>query len=386
MDLTIVVPVYNAAAYLPACLEQLQNQGFAAGACEIVLVDDGSVDDSPRLCDEYARTIDCVRAVHQGENRGAGAARNRGIEEARGDYLYFFDADDAIEPGSLARLVERMKTDDLDVLFFGARVVYESERAEALHPQDADYFRRITQPGILNGKAMFEHQVRAGDFCAQPCVQICKTSYVREGGVRFAEGMVNEDNEFVIRSMTADGRCAMVPDTCYGYLVREGSVTTDQSKGLARLRAHMYLSDFCRARAYAARDAGEDGLCEAFSMLDEWFVDCAVEACDSMVDGFPSTPLWPDNVMAAADQRECYWRLWQRQNIIRIQEGSIADLDAKLSATRAELDESRRETVAKIEELDAAYAEIEALRSSVSFKVGRAITALPRAVKRALGR
>ena len=181
---------------------------------------------------------------------------------------------------------------------------------------------------------------------AQPCVLICKTSYVREGGVGFAEGMVNEDNEFVIRSMTADGRCAMVPDTCYGYLVREGSVTTDQSKGLARLRAHMYLSDFCRARAYAARDAGEDGLCEAFSMLDEWFVDCAVEACDSMVDGFPSTPLWPDNVMAAADQRECYWRLWQRQNIIRIQEGSIADLDAKLAATRAELDESRRETAA----------------------------------------
>ena len=105
-----------------------------------------------------------------------------------------------------------------------------------------------------------------------------------------------------------------------------------------------------------------------------------------MVDGFPSTPLWPDNVMAAADQRECYWRLWQRQNIIRIQEGSIADLDAKLAATRAELGESRRETAAKIEELDAAYAEIEALRSSVSFKVGRAITALPRAVKRALGR
>ena len=215
MDLTIVVPVYNAAAYLPACLEQLQSQGFAAGAYEIVLVDDGSVDDSPRLCDEYARTIDCVRAVHQGGNRGAGAARNRGIEEARGDYLYFFDADDAIEPGSLARLVERMKADGLDVLFFGARVVYESERAEALHPQDADYFRRITQPGILNGKAMFEHQVRAGDFCAQPCVQICKTSYVREGGVRFAEGMVNEDNEFVIkihdgrRSLRHGARCVL---------------------------------------------------------------------------------------------------------------------------------------------------------------------------------
>lgn len=386
MDLTIVVPVYNAAAYLPACLEQLRDQGLAENEYEIVLVDDGSVDDSPRLCDEYARDLACVRAVHQGENRGAGAARNRGIEEARGDYLYFFDADDSIEAGCLARLVERMQADDLDVLFFGAHVVYESERAEEQHPQDADYFRRITQPGILSGKAMLEHQVRVGDFCAQPCVQVCKTSYVRDNGVRFAEGIVNEDNEFVIRSMTADGRCAMASDLCYGYLVREGSVTTGQSKGMARLRAHIYLSDFCRARAYAAREAGESGLCEAFSMLDEWFVDCAVEACDSMVEGFPSAPLWPDNVLAAADQRECYWRLWQRQNIIRTQEGAIGDLDAKLQGVRAELEESRREMAAREEELGKAYADIEALRGSASFRIGRAITALPRAVRNVLKR
>lgn len=386
MDLTIVVPVYNAAAYLPCCLEQLQDQGFACNEYEIVLVDDGSIDGSARLCDELARNVDQVRAVHQPENGGAGAARNRGIWEARGDYLYFFDADDSLKPRSLSRLIEHMKADDLDVLFFGADIVYESERAKVAHPQDADYFRRITQPGILSGKAMFEHQVRTGDFCAQPCVQICKTSYVRENEVRFAEGIVNEDNEFVIRSMIADGRCAMVPDAYYGYLVREGSVTTDQSRGLARLRAHMYLSDFCRARAYAARDAGELGLCEAFCMLDEWFVDCAVGACDSMTDGFPSTPLWPENPLAVADQRECYWRLWQRQNIVRIQEERIEELSREAESMRERLEEAQRDIGAKVEELDAVYAEISALRSSFSFRVGRAITALPRALKSALKR
>lgn len=359
MKLSIIVPVYNAEAYLDRCCEQLFDQGFDEDSFEVVFVDDASGDASAEKLRAIAAGHRNVRVAVQSENAGAGAARNRGLALAQGEYAYCFDADDRIDAFSLSKLVARMDADALDVLFFSAYLRYENDEVAAASPQDPDYFRRTSDPGILSGKDMFVHQIRAHDFCAQPCVQVCRLSYIREHGIRFAEGIVNEDNEFVLRSLLADGRCAMVPDEHYGYCVREGSVTTTESRGFSRFRAHAYLSEFCRERAYAAKAADEDDLAWALCWFDEWLIECAVDALDVMPCPVPAESVVASEP-AAVIQRAFYRRLRERRDEIEAQRRALSDLQARIDELEGELSQ---------------------MRESTTWRVGSALTAIPRAVK-----
>lgn len=353
MRLSIVIPSYNSSRYLRQCIDQLADQGLPKGDYEVIIVDDAS----PDADDDLFRLIESsnpeVRILRQAENRGAGAARNRGLDEARGEYLYFLDADDTLERRALGSLCDKMDADVLDVLFFSASLVYEDDEARATSPQDPDYFRRLTQPGILPGKEMFIHQIRHGDFCAQPCVQVSRTAYLRSCGARFAEGIVNEDNLFVLDSLLGDGRCLMIPDELYGYHLRSGSVTTSLSRGFERFRAHVYLSDLCLERAYAAKKAGELELCEALCDFGRWLVECATLACLSMDETVPDEPL-PDCPLASMTQQWLFRRAQDQQRSIAAKDGRIRELEH----------------------------EVEQMRDSTAWKVGRAATAIPRAAKR----
>lgn len=138
--ISIVVPVYNAAATLRACADSALSQTFAD--FELLLIDDGSTDESQRIAEEYCARDERVRLVSQ-ENRGRSAARWRGVEEARGEWLCFMDADDCLPPHSLASLAAG---DDgsCDFVFGNARSIGAS-------PQDAemamDRFRHLAVRG-----------------------------------------------------------------------------------------------------------------------------------------------------------------------------------------------------------------------------------------------
>ena len=120
--ISFVIPVYNCRAHLESCLHSLLE--LQGDAYEILLIDDGSTDGSSELCDRLSRQHDCVRCIHQ-ENRGVSAARNRGIEEARGDWLMFVDADDGIDRDGLAELLkETEQGTDLDAVLFGMSFDY----------------------------------------------------------------------------------------------------------------------------------------------------------------------------------------------------------------------------------------------------------------------
>ena len=95
--ISVIVPVYNVEPYLTACVESVLRQTYSN--LEVILLDDGSTDGSGRLCDGFAQKDARVRAVHQ-QNSGVSAARNAGLDMAKGDYLYFLDGDDwALEIG-----------------------------------------------------------------------------------------------------------------------------------------------------------------------------------------------------------------------------------------------------------------------------------------------
>lgn len=121
MQLSVIIPVYNAAPYLDRCVNSVINQTYPKW--ELLLVDDGSKDGSGQICDGFAQRDGRIRVIHQ-ENAGAGAARNNGIAQAKGDYVVFVDADDYIEPHYLKQLSEHSE----DVVFIDVQCVDENGR------------------------------------------------------------------------------------------------------------------------------------------------------------------------------------------------------------------------------------------------------------------
>ncbi len=116
MDISIIVPVYNVSRYIGRCMNSLLEQDIAK--YEILLIDDGSTDSSGEICDFYGSKYDNVRVLHK-ENEGLGLTRNCGIRIAKGDYILFVDSDDYIEKNVLKELLNKLRTDDLDICFFG---------------------------------------------------------------------------------------------------------------------------------------------------------------------------------------------------------------------------------------------------------------------------
>ena len=107
MKLSIIIPVYRTQDTLPRCLDSILRQSFTD--YEVILVDDGSDDGCPQLCDEYARKDARIRVIHK-ENGGLSDARNAGIYEAKGEYITFIDSDDTIAEDTLSLVIEKIIT------------------------------------------------------------------------------------------------------------------------------------------------------------------------------------------------------------------------------------------------------------------------------------
>ena len=103
-EISVIVPVYRAEAYLHACIDSILSQTFSD--FELILVDDGSPDNCGAICDDYAARDSRVRVIHQ-ENQGQAAARNRALAVARGDWVCFVDSDDTVHPQMLERPPQR---------------------------------------------------------------------------------------------------------------------------------------------------------------------------------------------------------------------------------------------------------------------------------------
>lgn len=119
MRFSIIVPVFNTAAYLKECIESVQNQTFTDW--ELILVDDGSTDRSGAIIDEYASADMRIKALHQ-RNLGAFRARKTGISQAAGEYLLFLDADDRMESGCLVSVDKAITDNDPDIIMFVGKI------------------------------------------------------------------------------------------------------------------------------------------------------------------------------------------------------------------------------------------------------------------------
>lgn len=121
--ISVIVPVYNAEKYLKQCIDSILSQDFAD--FELLLIDDGSKDTSGSICDEYAQKDKRIRVFHK-ENRGVSSARNVGLDNAKGEWIYFSDADDEVDKNGLKRLLE-LTSNQIDLVMAGYKVLGKNQ-------------------------------------------------------------------------------------------------------------------------------------------------------------------------------------------------------------------------------------------------------------------
>lgn len=203
--ISIVVPVYNQQRYLVECLDSLRDQTFAD--IEVVCVDDGSTDGSPALLDGYTGLGARLRVVHQ-RNAGVAAARNRGLDEARGTYVMFVDSDDFIRTDTCELLHNVAREQDADIVVFGGKTFPESNWAD-----DCFAKRRVTYKGE-SLKAVF---LEPGSNPLM-CNKMYRRSMLDDAGLRFDPALrLGEDNAFQFATFPHARTVAYTPETLYFY-------------------------------------------------------------------------------------------------------------------------------------------------------------------------
>lgn len=216
--ISIIVPVYNVEKYLRECLDSISL--LKAVRWEAILVDDGSTDISGQICDEYAKQDSRFRVIHQ-KNAGVSAARNAGLEAAEGEWIWFVDSDDSINPDFEISNPEVL--DDADYVLFDMRKFHDGEELKSLEHQK----------GILKCTDLSKNDFLCKFQCNHHQRLFYKKTWVmidHHQRLAFSLGTrVGEDLEFQYKYLTRCQRPARLDAVLYNYRLREGSATQDDN-------------------------------------------------------------------------------------------------------------------------------------------------------------
>lgn len=220
VDFSFIIPVYNTSAYLQDCVESVLNQDFDKTRYEIILIDDGSTDDSPSICDRLAAGNSCVKAFHQC-NQGLSIARNIGIEKAIGKYIIFLDSDDRILPNCCSTLYEIVKNQDIDVIVTNLSVRKSDHEEKLCH--DSGLNNRI-----VSGREYLCHELKHNSLHMAAAFQVYRRLFLNMQNLRFHPYILHEDEEFSPRALLC-AESVYVSDLCYyQYYIRENSITNQR--------------------------------------------------------------------------------------------------------------------------------------------------------------
>ncbi len=220
LKLSIIVPVYNVSKYLAKCLDSLLCQDLKTEEYEIIVVNDGSTDNSGEIAKQYEDKNSNIKVVHQ-ENQGLSGARNTGIILAKGKYIQFVDSDDLLEPNVLRTLVDKMESDSLDILRFNYQNVnenYEVYEPYKEHKPYVDY-----RDEFCDGLTFLTE--RLGYACYAWQFVIKSSLLINDDKNLFKPGIYFEDTEWTPRILTQAKRVTSTDIMVYNYLLRQGSIT-----------------------------------------------------------------------------------------------------------------------------------------------------------------
>ena len=253
MLLSVIIPFYHVEAYIGACLARAAE--LPAQECELLLVDDCGSDGSATIAQAFVREHAHARVIRRARNGGLSAARNTGLAEAQGEYVYFLDSDDLPEPQALLSVARRARDAQLDVV--KARFAFFDDEKGEVTPGPA-----IPETGVMTGAALLAQQCRADVY--EPMVWQCayRRAFLMEHALQMDEGLLFEDELFQAPALLAAQRAQAVTDVILRYRQRAGSIMKSFARD-ARWCAS-YLTVCRRLRAMSdtrQRDGAARALC-----------------------------------------------------------------------------------------------------------------------------
>lgn len=241
--LSVVIPVYQVEDYLEKCIHSvISQQPFTEGLVEVILIDDGSVDNSGNICDIFAEKYSNVSVIHQ-QNSGLSVSRNVGINAAKGKYILFLDSDDYITENSLANVIEKTKSNS-DVILcrhitLDANTFIENEAEEKLDRE------KVTS---LKGEDLLKYLITDRLYGWYACKNIVKKEYIVDNNMFFEPGRLFEDALWTPNLIYCSNSTEYLDEPVYVYLInRGGSIVSQVSEKacIDKLNALDHINNFC---------------------------------------------------------------------------------------------------------------------------------------------
>lgn len=216
MKVSFILPIYNVEKYLSECVESILVQTYRD--FEILLVDDGSPDNCPALCDEWAKKDSRIKALHK-PNGGLSDARNYGLEHAQGDYVVFVDSDDFwVNKDCLQRLMNVVDAHpECDFIGFNCSYYYSDSKT---YNKWVAYDESLSKP--TDKDTVLRSLVASGTFPMSACLKIIKRKSLSEINLNFIKGLLSEDIPWFIDLLEGTKKCMFINDYIYAY--RQGVV------------------------------------------------------------------------------------------------------------------------------------------------------------------
>lgn len=211
--ISVIVPSYNVAPYLQRCVDSLIGQTYSD--LEIILVDDGSTDDTGILCDRIAEGDSRIKVIHK-ENGGLSDARNAGIDIATGEFYSFIDGDDFIEPDTYEVMMKEMENPRVSIVAGGFIVTdVQGNNRISMSPERQHLTKEEAFMDLLGGK----------NYITQSsCNKLFRSSLFEK--IRYKKGILNEDMEILPRLLDVSNDVVLLNKAVYHYIKKPGSITT----------------------------------------------------------------------------------------------------------------------------------------------------------------
>lgn len=224
---SIVVPIYNVEQFLNIALSSILNQSYEN--IELICVNDETKDNSMEIVRKWAEKDKRVIIVEQ-KNQGLSGARNTGLMHAKGKYIQFVDSDDAITKHGLEYFVSVAEQNNLDVLAFNGKTIFENYQAAFEQPVYLHYYdNRTADNGVFNGRKLFKSLLENNSYRTSVPLMLLKTEFLKDKNLLFEKGIVHEDNLFTFLVYLFAERAQYVEDIGYIRRVRSDSIMTKKA-------------------------------------------------------------------------------------------------------------------------------------------------------------
>lgn len=231
---SIIIPVYNVASYIEESLLSALNQTYSN--IEYIIVDDCGVDNSMSIVETLKQSYSHkdIKIIHHPQNKGQSAARNTGIANASGDYIFFMDSDDIISCDCIEKHLDTIKKYDADFTDANVRVIGGRQKL----------FNTIKSISLIDASNIIVG-CTMGDIHITACNKLYNKNFIIQNNIHFLEGLIYEDVMWTFDIANKARKVVLIPDFTYHYLIREGSTTTTISTNqiIKRYDSWIYVID-----------------------------------------------------------------------------------------------------------------------------------------------